>query len=126
MHTSASRRGCGRPGRPNGTAPELPLRLAPRRPPRGAPRAILAGLGLVGTAVYLIVRTVDCIKRGAQLDFQLQNFTLWFGTAVGAMATDLYVFADELIGVIFAIWLVTAVVGGLLVRFAPRHEENEP
>lgn len=26
--------------------------------------AILAGLGLVGTAVYLIVRTVDCIKRG--------------------------------------------------------------
>ncbi len=88
--------------------------------------AILAGLGLVGTAVYLIVRTVDCIKRGAQLDFQLQNFTLWLGTAVGAVATDLYVFADDLIGVISAIWFVTSVVGGLLVRFAPRHKESEP
>lgn len=88
--------------------------------------AILAGLGLVGTVVYLIVRTVDCIRRRAQLDFQLQNFTLWLGTTVGVLATDLYTFDDELIGVVFTIWLVTSVVGGLLVRFGPRNEEGNP
>ena len=87
---------------------------------------ILAGLGLVGTVVYLIVRTVDCIRRRAQLDFQLQNFAVWFGTAVGAMVTDLFTFADDEIGVVFMIWVITSLLGGLLVRFGPRDEEGDP
>ena len=84
---------------------------------------ILAGLGFGGTVLYLIVRAVHCIRRGAQLDFQLQNFALWFGTLVGALATDLYTFADDEIGLVFLIWLVTSVVGALLVRLGPREEQ---
>lgn len=36
----------------------------------------VAGSGATG--VYLILRAVQAMKRGSQLDFQLQNFTLWF------------------------------------------------
>ncbi|MCY4573530.1 MAG: hypothetical protein OXF01_12100 [Gemmatimonadetes bacterium] len=87
---------------------------------------ILTGLGLVGTVVFLVARTLDCMRRRAQLDFQLQNFTLWFGTAVGAMVTDLFTFSDDAIGAVFTVWVITSVVGGLFVRFGPRDEEGDP
>ena len=49
-----------------------------------------AGPLSIGAAViYLILRAVQSMKRGAQLDFQLQNLALWFGAAVGALATVL-------------------------------------
>lgn len=76
------------------------------------------------TILYLLVRAVQSMKRGAQLDFQLQNFTVWFGMFVGASAIS--VMNDfQTLSVAMTLWIVTSVVGGLIVRFGPRQEEPE-
>ncbi len=77
--------------------------------------------GAGATVIYLMLRAVQAMKRGSQLDFQLQNFTLWFvstliiGAAVG--------FEGFLLTLLC--WILTSVIGGLLVRFGPREEEPE-
>jgi len=87
------------------------------------PEAI--GIPAFGAAVmYLIVRAVQSMKRGAQLDFQLQNFALWFGVFVGGAALDV-IPVDEMFTGAFLVWIVTSVAGGLLVKFGPREEEPD-
>ncbi|WP_419161089.1 hypothetical protein [Candidatus Palauibacter sp.] len=81
-------------------------------------------LGFGSTVIYLMLRAVQSLKRGNQLDFQLQNFAVWFGVAMGGLATDV-LFAEEIIGPVFVVWLITSFLGGLLVRFGPREEEPE-
>ncbi len=83
------------------------------------------GIPAFGAAVlYLIVRTVQSMKRGAQLDFQLQNFAVWFGLFIGG--TAIARFADlEVLSVALLFWIVSSVVGGLIVRFGPREEDPE-
>ena len=76
------------------------------------------------TIMYLIVRAVQSMKRGAQLDFQLQNFALWFGVFVGGAAIDV-IPVDEMFTGAFLVWVVTSIVGGSLVRFGPRQEEPD-
>lgn len=88
----------------------------------GMPLA-LAWLGFGGTVFYLLARALNSMKRGAQLDFQLQNLAVWFGGAVGAWATDV-LWAGDVFGMALVIWLMTSVVGGLLVKFGPREEEE--
>ncbi|MYC87974.1 MAG: hypothetical protein F4X22_07020 [Gemmatimonadales bacterium] len=79
----------------------------------------MAGSG--GTAIYLILRAVQAMKRGSQLDFQLQNFTLWFvSTLIIAAGLGPEAFALTLL-----CWILTSVIGGLLVRFGPREEETK-
>lgn len=77
-----------------------------------------------GTVLYLVLRAVQSMKRGAQLDFQLQNFAVWFGMAMGGTALGAS-YPGEIFGVALLFWIVTSVVGGLLVRFGPREEEAE-
>ena len=73
------------------------------------------------TAIYLILRAVQAMKRGSQLDFQLQNFTLWFvSTLIIAAGLGPEGFALTLL-----CWILTSAIGGLLVRFGPREEEPE-
>ena len=75
--------------------------------------------GAGGTAIYLILRAVQAMKRGSQLDFQLQNFTLWFvSTLIIAAAHGAEGFMLTLL-----CWILTSVIGGLLIRFGPREEE---
>lgn len=76
------------------------------------------------TVLYLIVRAVQSMKRGKQLDFQLQNFAVWFGMFVGGAAIEV-IPTDEWFAGAFLLWVVTSVVGGLLVKFGPREEEPE-
>ncbi|MXX68908.1 MAG: hypothetical protein F4Y74_08110 [Gemmatimonadales bacterium] len=83
-----------------------------------------AFLGFGGAVLYLVLRAVQSMKRGDQLDFQLQNFALWLGTLTGTLATDV-LDGDEVTAVIFLVWLITSFLGGLLVRFGPREEEAE-
>lgn len=83
----------------------------------------LAWLGFGGTAFYLLARALNSMKRGAQLDFQLQNLAVWFGGAVGAWAMDV-LWPGDVFGMAFVIWVLTSVVGGLLVKFGPREEED--
>lgn len=83
----------------------------------------LAWLGFGGTVFYLVVRALNSMKRGAQLDFQLQNLAVWFGGAVGAWATDV-LWAGDVFGMALVAWVLTSVVGGLLVKFGPREEEE--
>jgi len=73
------------------------------------------------TGIYLILRAVQAMKRGSQLDFQLQNFTLWF------VCTLIFSAAFEVEGFMLSLlcWILTSVIGGLLVRFGPREEEPE-
>ena len=83
-----------------------------------------AFLGSGGAVLYLLLRAVQSMKRGAQLDFQLQNFALWLGTMVSGLAAG--VMNDEAFtAAIFFAWLITSFLGGLLVRFGPREEEAE-
>jgi len=83
-----------------------------------------AFLGFGGAVLYLVLRAVQSMKRGHQLDFQLQNFALWLGTLAGTLATDV-LFPDEVTAAILFVWLITSFLGGLLVRFGPREEEPE-
>jgi hypothetical protein len=61
------------------------------------------------------------MKRGSLLDFQLQNFTLWF------VSTLIFAAGSGFEGFMLALlcWILTSVVVGLLVRFGPREEEAE-
>ncbi|WP_420447484.1 hypothetical protein [Candidatus Palauibacter sp.] len=79
----------------------------------------IAGSG--ATLIYLMLRVVQGMKRGSQLDFQLQNFTLWF---VSTLIVSAWHGVDGLILTLLC-WFVTSVAGGLLVRFGPREEEPE-
>ena len=77
--------------------------------------------GAGATMIYLILRAVQAMKRGSQLDFQLQNFTLWFvSTLIVAAAHGIEGFMLTLL-----CWILTSVIGGLLIRFGPREEEPE-
>ena len=76
------------------------------------------------TILFVLLRALQSMKRGAQLDFQLQNSVAWFGMFIGGAATG--ILGDfEVFGMAFMLWIVTSVVGGLLVRFGPRDEEPE-
>ena len=84
----------------------------------------MAFLGFGAAVLYLVLRAVQSMKRGDQLDFQLQNFALWLGTLAGTLATDV-LFPDEVTAAILFVWLITSFLGGLLVRFGPREEEPD-
>lgn len=81
------------------------------------PGGAIAGSG--ATAIYLILRAVQAMKRGGQLDFQLQNFTLWFVSTLILAAG----FGVEGFMLTLLCWILTSVIGGLLIRFGPREEE---
>ncbi len=81
-------------------------------------------LAIGGALVYLLLRAIRSMKLGAQLDFQLQNFVLWLGVAVGGWASEMF-FADEVFVAAFMAWFVTSVLGGILVQFGPRETEEE-
>ncbi|WP_419167101.1 hypothetical protein [Candidatus Palauibacter sp.] len=83
-----------------------------------------AALGLGGTVIYLMLRAVQSMRRGRQLDFQLQNFAVWFGATMGGLATDLFR-PEEFIGPLFIVWILTSIIGALLVQFGPRDEDPE-
>lgn len=80
-------------------------------------------LAIGGALVYLVLRAVQGMKLGKQLDFQLQNFVLWLGTAVGSLASEMF-YSHEVLLVAFMAWFVTSVLGGLLIQFGPREEED--
>ena len=51
--------------------------------------ALPAVVGLTafgGGILYLVARAIQSMKSGAVLDFQLQNFALWFGILFGDIA----------------------------------------
>ena len=81
-------------------------------------------LGLGGAVLYLVLRAVQAMKRGDQLDLQLQNFALWLGTMVSGLAAGV-IGDEEFTAGIFFVWLITSFLGGMLVRFGPREEEPE-
>ena len=64
------------------------------------------------------------MKRGSQLDFQMQNLAVWFGAALG-VTISVPILADDAIGMSLFIWLLAAVVGGLIIKFGRRDEEPE-
>ena len=103
-----------------GTALGFLVSYANVYPTSGIPLA-LGWLGFGGTVFYLVVRALNSMKRGAQLDFQLQNLAVWFGGAVGAWAADV-LWAGDVFGMVLVIWVLTSVLGGLLVKFGPREE----
>ena len=88
----------------------------------GAPGMGLAAFG--GTLLYLLLRAVQSMKQGAQLDFQLQNFAVWFGMAFLGQIVGYYP-QGEVFGIALIFWIVTSIVGGLLVKLGPREEEPE-
>ncbi len=126
------------PAAATGSVTRSPAPPLPTQPPSPSPLRIVVG-GAVGMAVgffsalpdaigatvfggsilYLVTRAIQSMKRGAVLDFQLQNFALWFGVFIGGTAIDAIGEAQMFAGA-FLLWTLTAVAGGLLVRFGPR------
>ncbi len=90
--------------------------------PLGIPN-FLGLAGLAGAAAYLLRRAIKSMKRGSQLNFQMENVVLWFGTAVGA-AFSYPLLADDGLFVVTLIWLVAAMVGGMIINFGPRDDES--
>ena len=77
----------------------------------------MAGLG--GIVFYILLRALQATKRGSQLDFQLQNFALWFAAIMpvsAALGAEAFVFT-------LITWFLTSILGGLLVRFGPREDD---
>lgn len=83
----------------------------------------MAWLGFGGSMFYLLVRALHSMKRKTQFVFQIENFALWFGGAVGAWAMDI-LWAGDVFGIALVAWFLTSIVGGLLVRLGPREEEE--
>ena len=81
-------------------------------------------LAIGGALVYLVLRAVHGMRLGKQLEFQLQNFVLWLAAAVGSLASEMFYSEDVFLATFFA-WFVTSVLGGLLIQFGPREEEEE-
>lgn len=87
--------------------------------------ANLLGLGaLCGTLGYLLWRAIQSMKPRTQLDFQMQNLALWSATAVG-LASTYPILGDDAIGLALFLWLIAAVVGGLIIKFGRRDKEPE-
>ena len=76
------------------------------------------------TVMYLMVRAVQSMKRGAQLDFQLQNFAAWLGMALAGEAIG-FVSEGFSAALALVLWIVTSGAGGLLVKFGPRDEDPD-
>ncbi len=82
----------------------------------------MAGVSMLGAvAVGLILRAVRAIRQKSHLGFQLENFAVWFGMALGGVASG--VFTPAMLSVVFTIWIVASVVGGLIVWYGSREEE---
>ncbi|MCY4511562.1 MAG: hypothetical protein OXG35_32045 [Acidobacteria bacterium] len=84
--------------------------------------------GLISTGVafgYLMARAVKAMKKGLQIDFQLQNYVVWFTAVLAAFVgySD-GLFPEDLFGPLFNGWTFSAIVGGLLIRFGSRSAES--
>lgn len=76
----------------------------------------LVGLGaLVGTTFYLFWRALASMKRGAQFDYQMQNLAHCLGVAAALIGTNPMLTGDA-ISIVAVVWVVAAVVGGLIVK----------
>ena len=130
------------PGVPAVAQVPAPPRTLTRRPSSPSPLRILSGgavgiaygfiltlsesaafLGFGGAVLYLVLRAVQSMRRGDQLDFQLQSFALWLGTMVSGITG--VIDDEEFTAAILFAWLITSFLGGMLVRFGPREEEPE-
>ena len=80
--------------------------------------------GFGATVLYLVLRAVQSMKKSSQLSFQLQNFAVWFGMAVGATAIGVFS-DDETFAAALLFGTLSSVIGGLIVRFGPREKEPE-
>ena len=82
----------------------------------------VAGISMLGAvAVGLILRAVRAIRKKSHLGFQLENLAVWFGMALGGVASG--VFTPAMLSAVFTVWIVASVVGGLIVSYGSREEE---
>ena len=79
---------------------------------------------LGATGLYVLFRAVKSMKTGSQLSFQLQNFAVWLGTALASTAIEALDPRTSFMAALIC-WVVTSVVGGLIVQFGPREESAE-
>lgn len=79
---------------------------------------------LGATVLYLLFRAVKSMKTGSELSFQLQNFAVWLGMALGATAIGTFTPALNLTAALIC-WMIGSLVGGMIVRFGPREEAAE-
>ena len=81
----------------------------------------VAGISMLGAvAVGLILRAVRAIRKKSHLGFQLENFAVWFGLALGGVASG--VFTPAMLAAVFTVWIVASVVGGLIVSYGSRED----
>ena len=81
----------------------------------------VAGISMLGAvALGLILRAVRAIRKKSHLGFQLENFAVWFGMALGGVASG--VFTPAMLSAVFTVWIVASVVGGLIVSYGSREE----
>ena len=70
--------------------------------------------------LYVGLRAHQAMKRGSQLAYQLQNFALWLAAHFVAGSAPAFHPIENIFAVMVSLWIVTSVLGGLVVRFGPR------
>lgn len=90
----------------------------------GIPSA-LAGLGIGGLFLFALVRAAQLGRKGALLEFEIQNLvTMALGAAAAVpFAGSLY--DDDVAAVLMVLWIVTSVLGGGLVWWLGRDDEDD-
>jgi len=82
----------------------------------------LYGLTLGGLFVFSLVRAVQLGKKGALLEFELQNLVVMLVTALSSlpfMGSD----GDDMVASVLVLWLVTSLLGGLVTWWRGRSED---
>lgn len=82
----------------------------------------LYGLALGGLFVFSLVRAVQLGRKGALLEFELQNLVVMLVSALSALPF-MSVAADDMIASVLVLWMVTTLLGGVVAWWRGRSED---
>ena len=84
---------------------------------------IVAGLGFGGLFLFSLVRAAQLGRKGAILEFELQNLVTMALAAAAAVPFAGPLYDDDVAAGLMMLWIVTAVLGGGLVWWLGRDDD---
>ncbi len=81
--------------------------------------SVFALPGIVAAVLYLAICAVTCMQSRAVLRYQVVNAVVWTAGALAALPHESNVAQDVALAT-FLNWVITAIVGGLMIAFGKR------